>query len=349
MRVSVVGSWSDDTSDKGWELVHREGLAAACRELGSAIVQEGHRLIAGSDRPHTADFHAVEGALAELTKAPVDLPPIVLLYADETRATFGDWQGKAPEWVTLEQSPEPDWRYAKLFQVKSCDCLIAIGGAEKTFEAGLAAAVAGKLVIPIGSFGGGARRLNELFRKTYEQWRRLPSMALLGQSYSAPWSDHLRRQVIALLRREPKILIIHGRRLGDRDALKNLLQHKLQLPEPMVMVEKFQAGISLPEKWQMVATGIDGAIAIATPDDVGGPAASDGAPQKLEPRARENVWLETGWFWGRLGRDRVLILRRQNTTVPSDLKGVEDYEYMEDPAEQEGPVRHFVEAIRRSL
>ena len=63
MRVSVVGSWSDHTPDKGWELVHREGLAAACRELGLAIVQQGHRLVAGSDKPHTADFHAVEGAL----------------------------------------------------------------------------------------------------------------------------------------------------------------------------------------------------------------------------------------------------------------------------------------------
>lgn len=40
------------------------------------------------------------------------------------------------------------------------------------------------------------------------------------------------------------------------------------------------------------------------------------------PRARQNVVLELGYFVGRLGRDRVLALKRGDVEVPSDFNGV---------------------------
>ena len=48
---------------------------------------------------------------------------------------------------------------------------------------------------------------------------------------------------------------------------------------------------------------------------------------KYTLRARENVWLEIAWFWGRLGRDRVLILREGEANIPSDWMGVEYAKY----------------------
>nr|WP_083916265.1 TIR domain-containing protein [Methylobacterium sp. B34] len=41
-----------------------------------------------------------------------------------------------------------------------------------------------------------------------------------------------------------------------------------------------------------------------------------------QPRARQNVLLELGYFIGRLGRSRVCALRRGQVEIPSDFGGV---------------------------
>jgi predicted nucleotide-binding protein len=56
---------------------------------------------------------------------------------------------------------------------------------------------------------------------------------------------------------------------------------------------------------------------LLTPDDVGG---TD--PADLQPRARQNVILELGYFLGRVGRDRVCALYRGELELPSDYMGV---------------------------
>ncbi len=39
-------------------------------------------------------------------------------------------------------------------------------------------------------------------------------------------------------------------------------------------------------------------------------------------RARQNVVLETGYFMGKLGRERVIILSNGDLEFPSDLQGI---------------------------
>jgi predicted nucleotide-binding protein len=103
----------------------------------------------------------------------------------------------------------------------------------------------------------------------------------------------------------------------------------------------------------MVADGVDGAIAVVTPDDVGSLAqASDNeSEEKLEKRARQNVWLEVGWVWGRAGRDRILLLVRGDAVLPSDLLGTETVEYKTSPLEPEARTRidQFVESLGHHL
>ena len=41
-----------------------------------------------------------------------------------------------------------------------------------------------------------------------------------------------------------------------------------------------------------------------------------------EMRVRQNVWLELGCFWGRLGLDRVMILTHGDVAIPCALHGV---------------------------
>jgi predicted nucleotide-binding protein len=45
-------------------------------------------------------------------------------------------------------------------------------------------------------------------------------------------------------------------------------------------------------------------------------------PNAEKPRARQNVVFEHGLFVGKLGRDRVVALKKGDVEVPSDLDGV---------------------------
>ena len=54
-----------------------------------------------------------------------------------------------------------------------------------------------------------------------------------------------------------------------------------------------------------------------TPDDVGNAIGSTS-----QPRARQNVIAELGYFVGRLGRSRVTVFRKGDVEVPSDFAGI---------------------------
>jgi hypothetical protein len=344
VRVTVLGSWREaEAAD--WGLKDQALFAAACRHIGAAVVRQGHVLIAASDKEDTADFHAVEGALAALEGGP-SAPPPIRLFGDRTK--FIKWTTGALKWVTAEVSPEAEWKHAKLFQVKLSDCVIPIAGADGTFHAGFAAAVADKLVVPIGSFGGASARLVDLFSQTYERWARLPPKPLLGRlSYS--WQDYLAEEIDKLIGvAAPRLVIIHGRSPHHQE-LDDFLHGELGLPQPVIMRNKFLPGATLPEKWEHLANNIDGAIALVTPDDVGGLADAADATASTEKRARENVWIEAGWVWGRLGRKRLLLLRQGDTRIPSDLLGSDLAEYLASPIEAKTTIRAFVESIRTAL
>lgn len=60
------------------------------------------------------------------------------------------------------------------------------------------------------------------------------------------------------------------------------------------------------------------AVVILTPDDVG----RAKSVRALEPRARQNVLLELGYFMGKLGRSKVCALKKGAVEIPSDFAGV---------------------------
>jgi predicted nucleotide-binding protein len=45
-------------------------------------------------------------------------------------------------------------------------------------------------------------------------------------------------------------------------------------------------------------------------------------PNELKPRARQNVIFELGYFVGKLGRNRVCALHKEEVEIPSDFQGV---------------------------
>jgi predicted nucleotide-binding protein len=61
-------------------------------------------------------------------------------------------------------------------------------------------------------------------------------------------------------------------------------------------------------------------IVLLTPDDMGYAKAQ--GPERAEPRARQNVVLETGMLIAALGRPNVAILKKGHIEIPSDAQGI---------------------------
>lgn len=112
-----------------------------------------------------------------------------------------------------------------------------------------------------------------------------------------------------------KVFVVHGHDAGAKEAVARFLS-KIDL-EPIILHEQANKGRTIIEKIE--AEGDVGfAVVILSPDDVGG---KNGAAPRA--RARQNVLLELGYFYGRLGRHRVCALATSNDMeLPTDFAGV---------------------------
>lgn len=107
------------------------------------------------------------------------------------------------------------------------------------------------------------------------------------------------------------VLIIHG----HDEAMKNAVQLFLNRAglKDVVLHEQPDKNRTVIEK--LIEEGANAAYAISllSPDDV----LQDGTV-----RARQNVILEIGYFIGKIGRERVRILKKGDVEIPSDLSGI---------------------------
>ena len=113
-----------------------------------------------------------------------------------------------------------------------------------------------------------------------------------------------------------EVFVIHGRDNEAKETVARFLT-KLELT-PVILHEQPNQGRTIIEKFEQHAQ-VGFAVALLTPDDVG--ALQDNSDD-LNPRARQNVVFELGYFLGRLGRERVCALTKGNVELPSDYDGV---------------------------
>ncbi|MBZ9844049.1 TIR domain-containing protein [Mesorhizobium sp. CA5] len=111
-----------------------------------------------------------------------------------------------------------------------------------------------------------------------------------------------------------KVFIVHGHDGEARETVARFLS--LIGLEPIILHEQASRGRTVIEKVE-ANSDVGFAVVLLTPDDVG--SAKGGA---LEPRARQNVLLELGYFIAKLGRERVCSLKRGTVEIPSDFAGV---------------------------
>lgn len=115
-----------------------------------------------------------------------------------------------------------------------------------------------------------------------------------------------------------KVFIVHGHDESLRNEVA-LFLNRLTLT-PIILHEQTGKGRTIIEKFEAHAL-VPYAVVLLTPDDVGGKDAND-----LKPRARQNVVLELGYFYGKLKREFVCCLNK-GVEIPSDSMGIEYIPY----------------------
>jgi hypothetical protein len=197
---------------------------------------------------------------------------------------YKQWRREFPDLFTSGVPVDSEPEVIKLCQVKESDAVVVIGGSQLSYQAAVAAAISGKVVVPIASFGGAGKRLNSLLMRTRQSWTsNIPTSDDLGYLHS-PWSPSILERVVLLLGLEqfPRLLIIHGHS-DDNIKLKDYLQNDLRVPQPIILAQQSLPGATLPEQFERVAESVHGCVALLTADDM----VLAGTKGRYESRARE--------------------------------------------------------------
>ena len=116
-----------------------------------------------------------------------------------------------------------------------------------------------------------------------------------------------------------KIFIVHGHDEEMKQAAARTVE-KIDL-KPIILHEQPNKGRTIIEKFEDYSD-VNFAIVLLSPDDIA--YSKDKPPEDKEFRARQNVIFELGFFVGKLGREHVFILYKEekNFKIPSDYSGI---------------------------
>ncbi len=113
-----------------------------------------------------------------------------------------------------------------------------------------------------------------------------------------------------------KVFVVHGRNNTIKLDVARTIE-KLDL-NAIILHEQIGNSLTIIEKLENYSD-VDFAVVILSDDDLG----KFKEAEELNPRARQNVIAEMGFFIGKLGRRNVSILYMKGVEIPSDFGGVE--------------------------
>ena len=114
-----------------------------------------------------------------------------------------------------------------------------------------------------------------------------------------------------------EVFIVHGHDEASKHAVARFVA-KFGI-EPIILDEQVNKGQTIIDKFEEHAGEVGFTIVLLTLDDVGKSKDEADGPN---PRARQNVILELGYFLCGLGRERVCVLYKEGVELPSDIHGI---------------------------
>ena len=335
MKIAIIGS---KRSDGPWTYRNLNHFDSFCKQLGRQLAASGHFLIVPCDYDkESADYFCLEGFREGCGKS-------LLRWAVKQSE---DQASQRSAHKTRGESSGRKTSRGHIDAAGSADSVIVIGGGNGTYAAGMTAVARRIPVLPISCFGGAADDLRKAMN--------LPEDHVLGSGVftgSQLETMSVVAAVTAELDGHPRLLVVHGRSKAREEVVKILQDEFPALHEPVVLERRGNAALALSRKFEEEASSCTAAIVIATPDDIGTTVLKgDGDPlmaretEPFAPRARENVWLEMGWLWGRLGKERVLLLVESGTRLPSDIQETDRAIYAHSPKEVTKKIEKFVDDL----
>ena len=118
---------------------------------------------------------------------------------------------------------------------------------------------------------------------------------------------------------QQKAFIVHG----HDEALKNEVARFIERLgiEAIILHEQASLGKTIIEKIEYYSN-VSFGIVLYSPCDIGGQSEKD-----LQPRARQNVVFEHGYLIGKIGRENIVALVKDNVEKPSDISGIDYIDY----------------------
>ena len=131
---------------------------------------------------------------------------------------------------------------------------------------------------------------------------------------TAPLKNGVKKKKLEI-KTNNKVFIVHGH---DKEMELDVARfvEKLGL-KAVILHEETSGGDTIIEKIEK-HTDVGYGIVLYSPCDKG----KGKAEKTLKNRARQNVVFEHGYLMGKLGRDRVIALNKNNVEVPSDITGI---------------------------
>lgn len=149
-----------------------------------------------------------------------------------------------------------------------------------------------------------------------------------------------------------QVFIVHGHDTQAKFELARMVEKEFRL-EAIILDEQADRGRTLIEKFEHTAELPGYAFVLLTPDDIGKKNTQQADPNRiseptdleLRPRARQNVIFELGYFFAKLGRERVCCLYKSGVEIPSDISGLIYKEFRTSVREKEGEIRRELRAL----
>ena len=171
---------------------------------------------------------------------------------------------------------------------------------------------------PMGNLRETLKRYDAELASLAEEIERDPSLLTRGEPHAAPGAIHERSVADGR-----KVFIVHGHDEVNTFRLRDLLRERFDL-EPIIMGAAPGGGRTLIEKFESLAERCSFAFVLLTPDDQIATASGE------YTQARPNVIFELGWFYGRVGRENVVMLLKEGTHIHSDLDGVSRIQFAQN-------------------